>query len=310
MPVLQVNKLLVICGPTATGKTGLAVFLAKKFPAEIISADSRQVYKDMDIGTGKDKPQGVNIWGYDLVSPNEEFSVAQYRDYVLTIIPRFFKSGKLPILVGGTGLYIKAIVDGINTVNIPRNRQLRQMLTNKKPEELFENLAQLDSIKAASLNASDKLNPRRLERAIEIATWKIDNQTEVGKLAGINLPAKDILFIGLSAPESFLFRLVENRIHNRLNQGLEIEIKGLLAKGVSWQAQAMTSLGYREWQNYFLGTASRDDVIVIWEKEEKKYIKRQLTWFKSNPRIKWFDVSIPGYKEKVENMVKKWYYSD
>ena len=303
------NKLLVICGPTATGKTRLALRLAGKFPAEIISADSRQVYRGMDIGTGKDTPTGVKIRGYDLVDPKEGFSVAQYRDFALPAIRRFWAKGRLPILVGGTGLYIKSIVDGINTVTIPQNRELRRMLKNKSPEELFESLAQMDAIKAASLNSSDKLNSRRLERAIEVATWKIDNKAEEEKLTGINLPGESMLSIGLAASDNYLFQAVKNRVQKRIGQGLEAEIKRLLKSGVTWENQAMSSLGYKEWQRYLLGRETKEELISKWEKAEIKYVKRQLTWFKTDRRINWFDISKNGYEEKVEKMVKKWYYS-
>jgi tRNA dimethylallyltransferase len=182
-------------------------------------------------------------------------------------------------------------------------------LETKSPQELFESLAQIDSIRAAAMNFSDKSNPRRLIRAIEVATWKIDNKTPEAKLTGIDLPPKDILFIGLTAPESYLFQMVGNRIQTRLTQGIEAEIKGLIAQGVTWKSQAMTSLGYREWQNYFLGKIDKSTAITDWKREELKYVKRQLTWFKNDPRINWFDISGEGYGKKVENMVKKWYYS-
>src|SRR5687767_6639381 len=122
------KKLLVICGPTATGKSSLAFKLARKFNGELISADSRQVYIGMDIGTGKEWGEGVEIWGYDLVDPDKEFSVAQYLRFATKKISDIEKRGKLPILVGGTGLYIKGVVDGIPTVDVPRNKKLREIL--------------------------------------------------------------------------------------------------------------------------------------------------------------------------------------
>ena len=146
------NKLLVICGPTSTGKTTLAVDLAKKFNGELISADSRQVYKGMDIGTGKDLPKGakiklpwfqkygyyelngVKIWGYDLAAPRHEFNVAQYIKFAERLISDISKRGKTPILVGGTGLYIKAVIDGISTASIPKNNLLRKNLEKVPPE--------------------------------------------------------------------------------------------------------------------------------------------------------------------------------
>jgi len=177
------NKLLVICGPTATGKTNLAISLAKKNNGDVISADSRQVYRGLDIGTGKDLPKkakikflsgqkygyyevgGVKIWGYDFADPRHSFNVSQYLKFTKKIIADIVKRGNLPILVGGTGLYIKGVIDGIPTAEVPKSNRLRKNLEGKTPEELYEMLAQIDSIKAAEMNSSDKKNPRRLMRA-------------------------------------------------------------------------------------------------------------------------------------------------
>ena len=227
------KKLLVICGPTATGKTSLAMLLAGKINAELVSADSRQVYKNMDIGTGKNLPpkskfrrassklggyyktDGLKIWGYDLISPGEEFSVAQYIEIARRIIKDIHRRKKLPILVGGTGLYIKGIVEGIPTAKIPQNRNIRKNLNKKTVEELFESLAFLDPIRAGSLNRSDKKNPRRLTRAIEVAIWKLKN---------IGLKLKDqkqnyeVLFIGLTASRDILYQRVEKGFCRELRE--------------------------------------------------------------------------------------------
>ena len=172
------QKLLVICGPTSVGKTSLAIRLAKKFNGEIVSADSRQVYKKMDIGTGKDLPansklqtlnsklgfyliQSIKLWGYDLVEANEEFNVSEYLNIAKTVITDIQKRGKLPILVGGSGFYIKGVIDGIPTVNIPANKELRNKLESMTAPDLFEKLAELSAERAGSMNSSDKKNPRR-----------------------------------------------------------------------------------------------------------------------------------------------------
>ena len=159
------QKLLVICGQTGTGKTSLAIFLAKKFNGELISADSRQVYKGLDIGTGKDldevKKSNVRVWGYDLVDPKKNFSVGNYIKFAQKTISDIQKRGKLPILVGGTGLFIKGVIDGIPTAFVPRNMKLRKNLEDKSPNELFEMLAHMDPIRAGAMNVSDRLNPRR-----------------------------------------------------------------------------------------------------------------------------------------------------
>lgn len=303
------RKLLIVCGPTATGKTALALFLARKFKGELVSADSKQVYKGLNIGTGKDLPliNGTRLWGYDLVGPKDDFSVAQYVAFAQRTIGSIQERGKLPILVGGTGLYIKAIVDGIPTVKIPQNKSLRKNLASKDANELFEMLAQLDPIRAGTLNASDKKNPRRLIRGIEIATWKLGSGRK-GLEAKTTKPSS-ALFIGLTAPREFLFKKIKNRVKARLQAGVEEEIKKLIESGVSWDNQSMSSLGYRQWRGYFEGELTRGEAIKNWEQEEKKYSKRQVTWFKRDKRINWFDITSSGWEKKVEKLVKKWYIS-
>lgn len=301
------NKLLVICGQTGTGKTSLAIYLAKKFNGELISADSRQVYKGLNIGTGKDLKEiaksKIKIWGYDLIDPKKNFSVGNYIRFAQKAILDVQKRGKLPILVGGTGLFIKAVTDGIPTAFVPRNLKLRKNLEEKNTDELFEILAQLDPIKAGSMNRSDKLNPRRLIRGIEVATWSLERKTH--RL--FKKPKYELLEIGLQASLDNLSKKIEKRVDKRINDGVEREIKKLMSSGISWDSQSMTSLGYRQWRDYFEGVVTRDGVISNWKREELRYAKRQLTWFKKDARITWFDLQNKNLYKSVEELVKKWY---
>ena len=318
------NKLLVICGPTSTGKTTLAIALAKKFNGELISADSRQVYKGMDIGTGKDLPKGskielpwfqkygyfeisgVKIWGYDIADPRHEFSVAQYIKFAERIIVDIRKRGKLSILVGGTGLYMKGVIDGIPTALVPKNNLLRKNLEKSTPEELFEKLAQMDSLKAGQMNTSDKKNPRRLIRAIEVAMWRINN---IKKEKEIEKRKKEfeVFMIGLTAPEKFISERIKLRVALRVRAGIKKEVETLLKNHVSWNMPSMSSMGYRQWKDYFDNKKTEAEVIKDWEGEEKKYVKRQMVWFKKDKRIQWFDITTSGYPENVEKSVEKWY---
>jgi len=323
------KKLLVICGPTATGKTRLGIYLAEKFNGEIISADSRQVYKNMDIGTGKDLPStskfqistirwkqknvgfykinDVVIWCYDLVTPKEDFSVSKYLEVAEKVLFDIEKRGKLPILVGGSGLYIKAIVDGIATAGIPRNNKLRKSLQKKSVEELYETLAALDPSRAANMNFSDRKNPRRLIRAIEVAQWKILHR----KVKSKNLTKdRDVLMIGLSLKRSLLDKRINKRIRKRLSLGIIEEVRKLLSSGVSWNYQSMDSLGYRQWKDYLLGKKTKKEVIDSWFHDERNYARRQLIWFKKDKRIIWFEVDKPNWQKKIENLVENWYYKE
>jgi len=318
------NKLLVICGPTAVGKTSLAISLAKLFKAELVSADSRQVYKDMDIGTGKDIPanssfkkvnktiggyykiDNIKIWGYDLVSPKENFSVAQYSSFAREVIKNIHKRNKLPILVGGTGFYMKSVLEGIDTAKIPQSKALRKKLEKLSKEELFEKIAILDAAKAGSFNQSDKNNPRRLIRAIEIATWKLNN---LGVRKIKESVSYDSLIIGLTLERKYLYKKIEERVQ-KMKAGIKKEISNLLKSGVKWSHQSMTSLGYRQWKNYFDKKESSETAFTKWLLEEQKYSKRQMTWFNKNKEIKWFKTDNTNWQENVEKLVKKWYSSD
>ena len=302
------NRLLVICGQTGTGKTSLAIYLAKKFNGELISADSRQVYKGLNIGTGKDineiKKSKVNIWGYDLIDPKKNFSVGNYIRFAQKTINDIQKREKLPIIVGGTGLFIKGVTDGIPTAFVPRNLKLRKNMEEKDADELFEILAQMDPIKAGSLNRSDKLNPRRLIRGIEVASWKLEGR--VPRL--FQKPKFELLEIGLQASLDNLSKKIEKRVDKRIKDGVEEEIKKLISSGLSWDSQSMTSLGYRQWRSYFEKKVTKKEVIDSWKKEELRYAKRQLTWFKKDIRINWFDSSKKNLIEGVEELVRKWYH--
>lgn len=333
------KKVLVICGPTATGKTDLAVYLIKSLSlgrkdkiGEIISVDSRQVYKLMDIGTGKDLPSGaklffpeetlrkkgigcylvdgVRIWGYDLVSPKKDFSVGNYLKKIIPVIRNVLKRGKMPVLVGGSGLYLKALIDGVPTAFIPRDNNLRKLLSEFSVEELFEKLAQLDSEKAALLNSSDRKNPRRLIRAIEIAQWQINN---LGKNLSPILPwpkNSQFLFIGLFMPLSFIKKKIKRRVYARMSYGFEKEVRDLVNLGILWSYHSMDTLGYKNIKRYLSGEVKKTEMIKEWIGDEFSYAKRQMTWFKKDKRIIWFDSSVRDYKKEVEKLVNDWYYKD
>jgi tRNA dimethylallyltransferase len=321
-------KLLIICGPTATGKTALALKIAQKYNGEIISADSRQVYQDMDIVTGKDLPKNsklktqnsklgnyylsdqIRIWGLDLAKPDEEFSVAHYQKYVCKIIKDIQKRKKLPILVGGTGLYIKAIVEGIDTIGIPPNPKLRKTLQKLSLTELQNYLKKINPTHFNKLNRSDRHNSRRLIRAIEIAPHQqstINNQQSTIK-------TKNILIIGLKSDNQTLYQRIDKRVLKRIKKGAQKEIKNLLKKGYSWKLPSMSALGYRQWRSFFEGKETKKDVIQKWKFAEHAYARRQLTWFKKalrqaqgKQKVSWFDISQPKWQTKIDCLVNEWY---
>jgi len=269
------NKLLVICGPTAIGKTALAATLAKKFNGELISADSRQVYRGMDIVTGKDRP-GVPVWLYDVVNPDEEFSVSHWVKLASHAIADIQKRNKLPIVVGGTGLYIHALLKPFDTINIPPDSILRAQLSTFSKEQLQEKLKVIAPNIWKELNISDRNNPRRLIRKIEIKESKID----VNKQQNLF----DYLMIGLTASLSKLDQRIDKRFAKRVQQGMNEEINILIKKYKS-DLPSMSAIGLNE----------------------HAYARRQMTWFKKQPDIRWFDITKPELESDVTAEVSTWY---
>jgi len=302
----MVNKLLIICGPTATGKTKLGVELAKKMEGEIVSADSRQVYRGMDIGTGKDIPIGeVKFWLLDIVEPDYRFNVADYKKCAEATIENILKRGKLPIVVGGTGFYIRAVTEKIETIGIGPDWELRAKLSNYQINELQIVLERLDPKRSRGMNESDRRNPRRLIRAIEIAqnTKSISSADLADQISNF-----DVLFIGLKAPNDILYQRIDQRVEARVEAGLEDEIKSLLKKGYTWENSALgTTLAYKQWRDYFENRKTKEEVILSWKFDEHGYARRQMTWFRKNKKINWFDITNDGWQVKVEKMVNNWY---
>ena len=307
------KKLLIICGSTATGKTNLALKLSKIFSGQIISADSRQVYKGMDIGTGKDLPQKakqykdghylikkIKVWGYDLVKPNQDFSVAHFINFAIPRIKKIWTARELPILVGGTGL-----TKPLNTIAIPANQVLRQQLSKLNVLSLQKKLKKLDFDKYQKMNHSDQHNPRRLIRAIEI---NLKGPTlKVKKTKRLNLAESDQFWVGLTANKKNLDNRVEKRVLDRISANSKAEVESLIKAGYSWNLPSMSAMGYKQWQPYFKKNINIDKVIKSWTTAEKQYLRRQITWFHKKPYIKWFNINSHNYPQIVVTQLKSWY---
>lgn len=292
-------KLLIISGPTATGKTALAIKLAKKFNGELISADSRQVYRGMDIGTGKDHPRGTKIHLIDIINPDQSFSVAQYQQLALEKITETIKRGKLPIVVGGTGQYIDSIINSKPTFSVPPNKALRFFL-NYFPIKLLQfTLRLLDFATFRLLNNSDVNNPHRLIRKIEI---RLSKKLQI---TNYRLPVTDYLHISLTAPNDYLYSRVDQRVESRLKLGLVNEIKSLLKK-YKWSDPGLNCLAYKE----FAGTdliSIPQKLVDTWRFHEHSYVRRQKTWFKKIPGVLFFDITTAEIESKIIKEVGKWY---
>ncbi|MBU2545170.1 tRNA (adenosine(37)-N6)-dimethylallyltransferase MiaA [Patescibacteria group bacterium] len=281
------NKLIVILGPTASGKTDLSIKLAKKFNGEIISADSRQVYKGMDIGTGKvtkKEMQGIPHYLLDVVSPKTRFDVAKYRKKTLKVIKDIQKRNKLPFLVGGTGFYIQAVVDGLIFPQVKPDWKLRKELEKKSTSELFKMLKKIDPKRAKNI---ERDNPRRLIRAVEIVLKTKQPVLELKKQP-IN---SDVLILGVKKDKKELSSLINKRLLKRLKNGMVAEVKALkyppAGGGVSWKRLEEFGLEYRYIALYLQNKISKQEMIERLQKEIEHYAKRQMTWFKRDKRIHW-----------------------
>jgi len=275
------NKLLVIVGPTASGKTDLSIRLAKKFNGEVVSADSRQVYKGMNIGTGKvtkKETQGIPHHLLNIVSPKTRFDVTKYKKKALKVIKDIQKRNKLPILIGGTGFYIQAITEGIVFPQVKPDWKLRSSLEKKDIKDLFKELKRLDPQRAKTI---EKDNKRRLIRAIEII--KKTNKP-VPKIKS-NPIDSDILILGIKKEE--IKELIKIRLLKRLKQGMIAEVKRLKQSGVSWKRLEEFGLEYRYISLYLQKKITKEEMIEKLQKEIEHYAKRQMTWFKRDQRINW-----------------------
>jgi tRNA dimethylallyltransferase len=286
--------LIIIVGPTASGKSDLAVKLAKKFDGEIISADSRQVYRGMDIGTGKitnDEMKGIPHYLLDVADPKNKYNVVDYVKDAKAALTEISARNKIPIIVGGTGFYIEALVDGVVLPEVPPNENLREDLSNKSAAELFSMIEKLDPARASTL---DPHNSRRLIRAIEIVTT-------LGNVPAIKkdpLPYTPI-FIGLNVSPEVLRKKIHVRLMKRLSNGMIDEVKRLHAEGLSWQRMEELGLEYRYLAYYLQNKISKVEMIEKLSTEIWRYAKRQLTWFKRDKRIHWIDTPYLTAAKKI-----------
>ena len=277
------NSLIVIVGPTASGKSDLGVQLAKKFKGEIISADSRQVYKGMDIGSGKitrKEMMGIPHHLLDVASPKRKFTVAQYQKAALKIINQVHRRQRLPFLVGGSAFYAYSVVDRIPLPEVKPNILLRKQLEKLSVQELYRRLKQLDSERAETI---ERKNPRRLIRALEIvtATGKPVPKSERKKAEF------DIMMIGIKKSPEELHKLIAQRLEIRLKQGMVQEVKKLHNSGVSWKRLEEFGLEYTYIAQYLQNKISRQKMIDSIQKQSEHFTRKQMQWFKKDQRIHW-----------------------
>ncbi len=292
------QKLIVIVGPTATGKSALGIRLAKKLEGEIISADSRQVYTGLNIGTGKvtsKEMQRIPHHLLDVVNPKKRFDVSQYKKQAEKALQyTVVKNKALPIIVGGTGFYIDALVYDMVFPEVPPNQKLRTKLSKLTNRELVDQLITLDPERADTI---DIHNSVRLIRAIEIAE-------SIGKTPPLTYTSKyDVLFIGLNVEKELLQKKIHDRLLKRMKLGMIAEVKNLHEGELSWKRLEELGLEYRYIALYLQNKISKEEMIVQLEREINHYAKRQMTWFKRNKDIQWFNPEDTQDIQKIDSLV-------
>lgn len=289
-------KVIVICGPTASGKTSLSISLAKKINGEIVSCDSMQIYKEMDIGSAKptvEEMQEIKHYLVDFVSPEKRYSVSEYKEDASKAIEEIINKGKTPIIVGGTGLYLNSLIYNIQynemEVDLNYRRELEKEAEEYGLEVLYNRAKEIDPEAMEKVSANDK---KRITRVLEIYNATGRNKTELEKKSRKEVPYNYLIF-GINMERSILYDRINKRVDIMLEQGLIEEVKNLINK-YSNMPTAMQGLGYKEVKEFLDGNISKEEMIEKIKMETRRYAKRQLTWFRKIENIEWLDALQPA----------------
>ena len=287
------RPLIAIVGPTAVGKTALALRLADQLPTEVVSADSRQTYCNMDIGTAKPTAQDrqrVRHHLVDIVDPDQPLTLAQYQELAYTAIDDIQHRGRIPLLVGGTGLYVRAVLEGLNIPRVEPDPDLREQLYAEADargyEALHGRLSELDPVAAEGIDAR---NVRRVVRALEVC-YRLGKP--ISSLQNASPPPYRVLRIGLTMPRALLYQRIDARVERMLAAGLVEEVRSLVERGFGHELPAMSGLGYRQIGMYLRGEVSLEDAVALITRHTRRFVRQQANWFRADdPRIVWFDAS-------------------
>lgn len=297
------ENLIILTGPTGIGKTEISLNLAKKFNCEIISSDSMQIYRDLNIGTAKISLEKTDIPHHmiDIVNPDEDFSVAEFQDKTKKLITEINGREKTPMLVGGTGLYINSIVYNLEFANTTKNYDYRNKLIeiskDKGSDFLHDKLKNLDPKEAEKIHPN---NQQRIIRALEI----IENGEEKGNKFRQENRDYNLIYLGLNMDREKLYERINNRVIKMIDMGLIDEAKHAIEKyNLDRDSQSMKAIGYREIFDYLEGKCNLDFTIDEIQKDSRHYAKRQLTWFRRDKRIKWFDREDENLLEEMKEYI-------
>ena len=302
------QKVIVICGPTASGKTALSIELANKINGEIVSADSMQIYKEMNVGTAKpskEEMQGIKHYLIDCVEPTRRYSVSDFKNDAIKAIEKILEDRKNPIVVGGTGLYVNSLIYGIDYPEINTDFEYRKELEERAEreglEKLYEEAYKIDEEAMKSISHNDK---KRILRVLEIfkETGKTKTQVEIeSKKNGIKY---DYRVFAIDMPRDVLYERINKRVDLMLENGLIEEVKNIYEKYGKELITSIQAIGYKEVIEYLEGRYSKEEMIEKIKMETRRYAKRQITWFKKIDNIIWLD-STKGIKENVDTIIEK-----
>ena len=298
------TRVIVVIGPTSVGKTKMGVELAKAMNGEVISGDSMQIYKGMDIGTAKVTEQemsGIVHHCINILEPTDEYSVKDFQDAVRFQIDDITRRGKLPIIVGGTGLYIKAALYDYEFSETKDNHEIfRDKYKDYDNEQLYQHLINIDEKSALELHPH---NRQRVLRAIEIYEETGQKKSDIEALQQ-HVCLYDAYFVGLTIERELLYNRINQRVDAMKEQGLEKEVTDLYYQGLERSNQSMKAIGYKEWFDYFEGIIDKETVYENIKKHSRQYAKRQYTWFKNQFDVHWYNVQIDNFEKTVHDVLK------
>ncbi len=300
--IIGFKPVVVVVGPTAVGKSRLAVRLAKRLQTEVLAADSRQVYRGMDIGTDKPTPEerdGVPHRLIDLVDPDETFNAGMYRQAALPEIERLHGEGRLPLVVGGTGLYVRTLLRGLcegPKADPTFRAQLEEEARQRGPEALHRELTRVDPESAARLHPHDQV---KVVRALEVYHLLGRPLSAIHQSHGFGERPFTPLLIGLTREREALYRRIEERVDTQLARGLVDEVRGLLAKGYDRRLSSLKGLGYRQIAAYLDGDCGYAEAVRLLKRDTRRFAKRQLTWFRKEPGILWLSLAEDESEERI-----------
>ena len=304
---MQKQKVIVICGPTASGKTALSIKLAKKINGEIVSCDSMQIYKDMNIGTAKptkEEMQDIKHYLIDFISPNQRYSVADYKNDAEKAIQEIIDKGKIPIVVGGTGLYIDTLIYGIDYPKIEFDEEYRNELDEREKKEglnkIYEEAKKIDEEAIKKISPNDK---KRIFRILEIYHSTGKNKTEQEIISRQKGPKYDYKVFAINIEREKLYERINKRVDIMIENGLIEEVNKLLTKYDEFPT-AMQGLGYKEVKEFIENKISKEEMIDKIKQESRRYAKRQITWFKKNKQTIWIN-GLDKIEDNIELIIKE-----